>query len=64
MNVRALPCVKRLVGSCLYGTGSSALCCDDLEGWDGGRRETQEGGDICLFIADSHYYRAETNTTS
>ena len=28
---------------------------DNLEGWDevGGEREVQEGGDICLSIADS-----------
>ena len=28
-----------------------------------GRREAQEGGDICIFTADSSYYTAETNTT-
>ena len=27
-----------------------------------GRREAQEGGDICIFTADSSYYTAETNT--
>ena len=38
---------------------------DNLEGWDGveGGREVQEGGDICILIADSHCCRAETNTT-
>ena len=35
--------------------------CDHLEGWDreGGRRY----GDICIYIADSLCYTAETNTT-
>ena len=29
--------------------------CDKLEGWDGvgGRREVQEGGDMCILMADS-----------
>ena len=29
--------------------------CDSLEGWDrvGGRRDIQEGGDICTPMADS-----------
>ena len=29
--------------------------CDNLEGWDGvgGEREGQEGGDICIPVADS-----------
>ena len=42
------------------------MLCDHLEGWDReGRRETQEGGDnadICICIADSLCYKAETNT--
>ena len=35
-----------------------------LEGWDGvgGGREVQEGGDICIPVADSCWYMAETNT--
>ena len=43
------------------------MLCDHLEGWgrEGGR-ETQEGGDmgmdICIRIADSLCYKAETNT--
>ena len=40
---------------------------DHLEGWDrDGGRETQEGGgygDICIHIADSLCYTAESNTT-
>lgn len=31
-----------------------AVLCDNLEGWDGleGGRESQEGGDICILMAD------------
>ena len=35
------------------------MLCDDPEGWnDRGWREVQEGGDICIHIADSLYCRA------
>ena len=38
--------------------------CDNLEVWDGvgGGREAQEGGDICILIADTCRCMAETNT--
>ena len=43
------------------------MLCDDLEEWDGdgGEREAQEGGGICIYIimADSCCSTAETNTT-
>ena len=31
------------------------MFCDNLEGWDGveGGREVQEGGDMCIPMADS-----------
>ena len=32
------------------------MLCDNLEGWDGigdGRRRVQEGGDMCIPMADS-----------
>ena len=31
------------------------MLCDNLQGWDGvgGGREVQEGGDICIPMADS-----------
>ena len=41
------------------------MLCGDLDGWDGegGRKEVQEGGDICIHVADSLHCTAETNTT-
>ena len=52
-------------GKVLYNTWSSnPVLCDNLEGWDGvgGRREAQQGGDICKLMADSHCCMGETNT--
>ena len=41
------------------------VLCDDLEGWMGdGGTEAQEGGDICIHIANSRCCTAKTNTTS
>ena len=46
-------------------TGNSTQCANGLEGgcqgW--GSREAQEGGDICIHIADSLCCIAETDTT-
>ena len=37
---------------------------DNLEVWDrGGGSEVQEGGDICMLMADSPCRKTETNTT-
>ena len=35
--------------------GFKSVLCDNLEGWDGvgGEKEVQEGGDICMSMADS-----------
>ena len=37
--------------------------CNNLEEWDGAEdgREVQEGGDICVAVADSCWCLAETN---
>ena len=43
-------------GNSLCDTGSSKpVLRDNLEGWAGvgGRREVQEGGDICIPLTDS-----------
>ena len=39
------------------------MFCYDLEEWDveDGMKELQEGGDICILMADSVCYTAETN---
>ena len=54
------------MGTCCVAQGAvSLVLCDDLDGWDGGGgrgREVQEGGDICIHIADSLRCTAETNT--
>ena len=33
---------------------ANQMLCDNLEGWDevGGGREVQEGGDVCIPMAD------------
>ena len=40
------------------------VLCDSLEGWDGvgGGRGAQEGGDICIAVADSFWCTAEIST--
>ena len=40
------------------------VLCDNLEEWDGVEDggDVQEGGDMCILMADSHCYMAETNT--
>ena len=66
-HIYTLPCVKQIAsGKLLYSTGSSAQCSVMTqrggEG-DGGGREAQEGGDICIYMADSLHCTAETITT-
>ena len=52
-----LPHIKYIAtGNLLHDAGSSkSVLCDNLEGWDakGGGNEVQEGGDICISMADS-----------
>ena len=45
--------------------GTPLVLSDNLEGQDGvvERREVQEGGDICILMADSSGYMAKNNTT-
>ena len=39
------------------------MLCDHLEGWDReGAREVQEGGDICMHMADSLWCTTGTNS--
>ena len=39
------------------------MLCDDLMGGVGRGGKSLEGGDICIYIADSLHCTAETNTT-
>jgi len=52
-------------GNMLYSKRGSSALCDGLEEWDGGGcwRVVQEGGEICVFIADSFCCTVEINTT-
>ena len=60
-----LSCVKQMAsGNLWYRTGSSVQCSVMTQRggmWVGGR-EAQDGGDIYIFMTDSHCM-AETNTT-
>ena len=62
-----LPYVKYMASeNLLYDTGNPKLVLyDHLAGWDGegGGKEVQEGGDICILTADPHCHMAETTTT-
>ena len=57
IETHTLPYVKWIAkGSLLYEAGNLELVlCDNLAGWDGegGGRKVQEGGDICISMADS-----------
>ena len=64
--IATLPCVKYIASrKLLYCTGSSAQ--GSVMTWRGGLRwggrETREGGDMCIRIADSHFHTGENNTT-
>ena len=57
METFTLPYVKYVAsGNLLSDTGSSSpVLCDDLERWDGvgGGKEIHEGGEKCIYMADS-----------
>ena len=64
IDLYTLPCIKQLVGSCYTAQGAQL----STLWWPGGvgcgdAREAQEGGDICILIADSRCSIAETNAT-
>ena len=46
---------REQVGICYMTQGAQLVPCDTLEGqdWVGGRREVQEGRDICIPMANS-----------
>ena len=48
INIYTLPCVKEIAsGKLPQTTGTSAVPCDDLEGWEGGSRGR---GDIYIYM--------------
>ena len=48
INIYTLPCVNEIAsGKLLQTTGTSAVPCDDLEGWEGGSRGR---GDIYIYM--------------
>lgn len=51
------------------GSGSehrAPVLCDEREGWgvEGSGKDAKGDGDMCILIADSSCYKAETNTVS
>ena len=65
IDIYTLPCVKQIAtGKLLYNTGTSVQgsVMTYRAGMEG-EREAQEGGDICILIANSHGCTAETNIT-
>ena len=57
-------CVTKHGDHLLYNTGKPKLVlCDNLERWKGmGCWKDDQGGRVCIPIADSCCYMAETNT--
>ena len=63
-DTHVLPRVKQTArGELPYSTGSSARCSATTRGRREAGRETQEEGNICIHIADSHCCKTETKTT-
>ena len=67
MYIYTLPNVKPRASEKQLHREISSVLCDHLERWDmeGGREGDARGkryGDICICIADSLCYKAETNT--
>ena len=55
METCILPYVKQIAGGTLLCDAGNPVLCDNLKGWDGAGdgRGIQEGGDICMPVADS-----------
>ena len=63
-DTHVLPRVKQIAsGELPYSTGSSAPCSAMTWGRREAGRETQEEGNVCIHIADSHCCKTETQTT-
>ena len=65
METYTLPYVKQRAGRnflCDTGAQLSALWKPRGVGWEEDGKEVQKGKDICILVADSSWYMAETNT--
>ena len=67
IDIYTLPRIKQIAsGNLLYSTGSSAKrsMMTKMGGvvFGEGMQEVQEGGDICIHIADSHHFIEENAT--
>ena len=71
VDIRALSCIKQIVGTCGIVKGAQLGALWWLGGvrvgwggvqWGGAGRQIQEGGDICIHTADSLRCIAATNT--
>ena len=52
---------RHLVGSCCLTEGAQPGALWQARGVGWGGREVQEGGNICMPVADPHWCMAETN---
>lgn len=52
-------CVSLVLLGALCWFDQETLCDYAVEEWE----ETQEGGDVCILLADTHRCLEETNTT-
>ena len=52
---------QRASGKLLYNTGNSPCALRPPRSLGAGEREVQEGGDICIFMADLRCRMVETN---
>ena len=53
---------RQLVGSCCLTEGAQPGALWQARGVGWGGREVQEGGNVCMPVADSRWCMAETNT--
>ena len=65
INTYTLSGVRRIAGEKLLCSTGSPACCSVMTQRDGmrERRETREGGDVCIIMNDLSCCIAETNTT-
>ena len=64
IDIYTRPCVKQIAGEkLLYNIGSPVSCSVMTQEGDMARgREAEEGGDVCIIMAELRCCMAETNT--